>query len=93
VYVRPSRNIAHSTPTLLLAKAILAYGCPPQAIIAAFGLDERTIYRWQLMSGHQCRRLHEHIVQAGGVCLAQVQADELRVRVVGGVVGLGAFGY
>jgi transposase-like protein len=66
----------------------LAYGCPPQAIVAAFGLDERTIYRWQLMSGHQCRRLHEHIVQAGGVLLAQVQADELRVRVVGGVVWL-----
>jgi hypothetical protein len=67
---------------------LLAYGCPPQAIVAAFGLDERTIYRWQLMSGRQCRRLHEHIVQAGGVHLAQVQADELRVRVVGGVVWL-----
>jgi hypothetical protein len=40
------------------------------------------------MSGRQCRRLHEHIVQAGGVLLAQVQADELRVRVVGGVVWL-----
>ena len=40
------------------------------------------------MSGRQCQRLHEHIVQAGGVLLAQVQADELRVRVVGGVVWL-----
>jgi hypothetical protein len=67
---------------------LLAYGCPPQAIVAPFGLDERTIYRWQLMSGRQCRRLHEHIVQAGGVLLAQVQADELRVRVVGGLVWL-----
>jgi hypothetical protein len=28
-------------------------------------------------------------VQAGGVLLAQVQADELRVRVVGGVMWLG----
>ena len=77
-------------PHALVATVVthLAYGCPPQAIVAAFGLDERTIYRWQLMSGHQCRRLHEHIVQAGGVLLAQVQADELRVRVVGGVVWL-----
>src|SRR5215207_554455 len=74
-------------PHALVATVVtlLAYGCPPQAIVAAFGLDERTIYRWQLMSGQQCRRLHEHIVQAGGVLLAQVQADELRVRVVGGV--------
>ncbi|MCA1606889.1 MAG: hypothetical protein LC775_15790 [Acidobacteria bacterium] len=67
---------------------LLAYGCPPQAIVAAFGLDERTIHRWQRESGHQCRRLHEHLVQAGGVLLAQVQADELRVRVVGGVMWL-----
>lgn len=77
-------------PHALVATVVtlLAYGCPPQAIVAAFGLDERTIHRWQLMSGRQCRRLHEHIVQAGGVLLAQVQADELRVRVVGGVVWL-----
>lgn len=67
---------------------LLAYGCPIQAIVAAFALDERTIARWQLMSGHQCRRLHEHLVQAGGVLLAQVQADELRIRIVGGVVWL-----
>jgi len=67
---------------------LLAYGCPVQAIVAAFGLDERTVARWRQESGHQCRCLHEHVVQAGGVLLAQVQADELRVRVVGGVVWL-----
>ena len=67
---------------------LLAYGCPPQAIVAAFSLDERTVARWQRESGYQCRRLHEHLVQAGGVLLSQVQADELRVRVVGGVVWL-----
>jgi hypothetical protein len=67
---------------------LLAYGCPVQAIVAAFGLDERTIYRWQHQSGRQCQRVHEHIVQAGAVLLAHVQADELRVRVVGGVMWL-----
>ena len=67
---------------------LLAYGCPVQAIVAAFGLDERTVHRWQPMSGRQCRRVHEHIVQAGGLLLAQVQAGGLRVRVVGGVVWL-----
>ncbi len=36
----------------------------------------------------QCRRVHEHIVEAGRVELGQVQADELRVRVVGGVMWL-----
>jgi hypothetical protein len=80
---------AHKPNELVAAVVtLLAYGCPPQAIVAAFSLDERTIYRWQRMSGHQCQRVHEHIVQAGGVLLAQVQADELRVRVVGGVLWL-----
>ncbi len=43
---------------------LLAYGCPPQAIVAAFSLDERTVCRWQRESGRQCWRVHEHIIQA-----------------------------
>ena len=65
---------------------LLAHGCPVQAIVAAFGLDERTVARYQAEAGAQCRRVHEHVVEAGRVALGQVQADELRVRVVGGVV-------
>jgi transposase-like protein len=67
---------------------LLAYGSPIQAIVAAFGLDERTVARWQREAGSQCRRVHEHLVEAGNVELLQVQADELRVRVVGGVMWL-----
>jgi len=67
---------------------LLAHGCPLQAIVAAFGWDERTVARYQAEAGAQCRRVHEHVVQAGRVDLGQVQADELRVRVVGGVVWL-----
>ncbi len=67
---------------------LLAHGCPPQAIVAAFGWDERTVARYQQEAGAQCQRVHEHVVQAGHVELGQVQADELRVRVVGGVVWL-----
>src|SRR4051794_21520747 len=65
---------------------LLAYGCPVPAIVAAFGLDERTVARYQREAGAQCRRLHEHVVEAGRVELGQVQADELRVRIVGGVL-------
>ncbi len=65
---------------------LLAHGCPAQAIVAAFGLDERTVARYQAEAGAQCRRVHEHLVAAGRVELGQVQADELRVRVVGGVL-------
>ena len=61
---------------------------PLQAICVAFGLDERTVARWEKEAGVHCRRVHEHVVEAGRVELGQVQADELRVRVVGGVMWL-----
>ena len=73
---------------VVVVVTLLAYGCPVQAIVAAFDLDERTVARWQVRAGDQCRRVHEHLVQAGQVELGQVQADELRVRIVGGVVWL-----
>ena len=67
---------------------LLAWGCPVQAIVATFGLDERTVADWQRRAGRQCERVHERLVQAGAVTLGQVQADELRVRIVGGIVWL-----
>jgi transposase-like protein len=80
------------TPQAVGAQVVtlLAHGCPPQAIVAAFGWDEQTVARSQREAGAQCRRVHAHLVQAGRVALGQVQADELRVRVVGGVLWLAA---
>ena len=74
---------------------LLARGCPIQAILrrlrtAAFGLDERTVARRRARAGAQCRRVHEHPVQAGRVELGRVQADELGLRAVGGVLWLGS---
>ena len=46
----------HKPKWLVLAVVtLLAYGCPVQAIVAAFGIDERTVARWQRESGSQCR--------------------------------------
>ena len=79
----------HKPRWLVLAVVtLLAYGCPVQAIVAAFGIDERTVARWQRESGSQCRRVHEHLIEAGRVELLQVQADEIRVKAVGGVFWL-----
>src|SRR5215210_1141948 len=79
----------HKPKELMFAViTLLAHGCPLQAIVAAFGLDERTVARWEREAGMQCQRVHEHMVEAGRVELGQVQADELRVRVVGGVMWL-----
>ena len=80
---------AHKPPEVVgQVVTLLSQGCPPQAIVAAFGWDERTVARYQAEAGAQCQRVHEHVVQVGGVELGQVQADELRVRVVGGVLWL-----
>jgi transposase-like protein len=58
---------------------LLAYGCPLQAIVAAFGLDERTVWDWQKRAGQHCERVHAAVVQTPQD-LQHVQADEIRVR-------------
>ena len=79
----------HKPRWLVLAVVtLLAYGCPVQAIVTAFGIDERTVARWQREAGSQCKRAHEHLLEAGRVQLLQVQADEIRVKAVGGVYWL-----
>jgi transposase-like protein len=63
-------------------------GCPVQAIVAAFGLDERTVAAWQARAGQHCQAIHEHVVAQGQVDLQHVQADELWVKLVGKKVWL-----
>jgi transposase-like protein len=84
----PFYRLHHPQALMIVVATLLAFGCPVQAIVAAFGLDERTVADWQRRAGRQCQQMHTHLVQAGQVPLGQVQADELRVRVVGGVVWL-----
>src|SRR5438067_2914231 len=62
---------------------LLCYGCPRQAIVAAYGLDERTVADWQQRAGRHARRFHELHVQLGRVDVQHVQADELWVKVLG----------
>jgi hypothetical protein len=70
----------------VLVITLLCHGCPTQAIVAAFGLDERTVARWFSEAGRHCQRVHEHLVERGQVDLQHVQADELWVKQVGGKV-------
>jgi transposase-like protein len=84
----PFYRLHHPQALVVIVVTLLAFGCPIQAIVAAFGLDERTVAAWQRRAGRHGQRVHDHLVQAGQVTLGQVQVDELRVRVVGGVVWL-----
>lgn len=66
---------------------LIAYGCPVQAIVMAFGLDERTVMDWQNRAGKHAPQVHEHLVEQPRD-LGHVQADELRVKGQGQVLWL-----
>ena len=54
-----------------------------QAIVAAFGFDERTVAAWPSHAGRHGQQVHQPVVQQGGVDRQHVQADELGVKLVG----------
>jgi hypothetical protein len=69
---------------MTLVLTLLLHGCPMPAIVAAFGLDERTVCAWLHKAGAHAALLHDRLVT--DVAAHQVQADEIRVRVRGGAV-------
>src|SRR5512138_2405465 len=75
--------------TVILVLTLLAYGCPVAAIVMAFGLDERTVKAWWQRAGQHCQGVHEHVVGQSRLDLLQVQADEIKVKIRGGVVWMG----
>lgn len=77
----PFYRLHHAAELLTVVVTLLALGCPLQAIVVAFGLDERTVRAWWLRSGQHSEQVHEHLVQVGQVDLGHVQADELWVKV------------
>src|SRR2546423_7371907 len=76
-----------ATETVTLVVTLLAHGCPPQAIVAALGFDERTVASWMARGGVQGQAVQEHLVEQPRD-LGQVQADESRVKKPGGMVSM-----
>lgn len=71
----------HTDPkTVLLVIALLVYGCPIQAIVQAFGFDERTVRNWWQRAGQHCQAFHERLVEDHHLDLGQVQADEIKAK-------------
>ncbi len=68
---------------LLVVLSLLSWGCPVQAVVHTFALDERTVAAWLQRTGQHCQQVHQHLVQQGQVDLQHVQADELWVKLVG----------
>jgi hypothetical protein len=74
-----------SVETIALVVTLLAHGCPVQAIVAAFGFDERTVAPWRSRAGRHGQAVQEHLVEQPRD-LGQVQADEIRVKTQDGIV-------
>jgi transposase-like protein len=79
----PFYRLRTAADVVTLVLTLLCHGCPLQAIVAAFGVDERTVAAWLVRAGHHSQQMHQHIVQQGCVDIQHVQADELWVKLVG----------
>ena len=74
------------TELIVIVVILLAYGCPIQAIVHAFGLDERTVASWQQRAGKHCESVHQEKIERGLLDLMHVQADEIWIKMRGAVV-------
>src|SRR5438105_15573235 len=50
---------------IVIVVTLLTYGCPVQAIVNAFGLDERTVAAWRDRAGVHCPQVHQAMVEQG----------------------------
>src|SRR5512135_1720943 len=75
----------HKDPGLFVCVVtLLAFGCPTQAVVAAFGLDERTVADWQDKAGGHAQAVHHHFLGTSPLDLQHVQADEIYGKTAGG---------
>lgn len=79
-------RLRHASELVMQVIVLMANGCPVQAIVKAFGLDERTICEWYRRAGQHCQQVHEHLVENSQHDLEQVQADEIKVKTQKGTV-------
>jgi len=69
---------------VVIVITLLAYGCPIPAIVAAFGVDVRTVRAWLEKAGQHCQEVHAHFLQQQALDLVHVQADEIKVKTQSG---------
>ncbi len=65
---------------IVIVVRLLSYGCPIQAIVHAYGLDERTVADWRDRAGKHCQHVHQNLIEAGQLDLVQGPPDEIRVK-------------
>ncbi len=81
----PFYRLRTAVDVVVLVLKLLSRGCPVQAIVFAFELDERTVADWQARAGQHCQAVHEQLVEQPRA-LGEVQLDEIRVKLRGRAV-------
>jgi len=71
---------------VIMVLTLLVHGCPIKAIVAAFGFDQRTVEDWWEKAGKHGEQVHEYKVGRSKLNLIQIQADELKAKIQGGVI-------
>jgi transposase-like protein len=66
--------------------SLLSWGCPTQAIVHTYKLDERTVAQWQIRAGLHCEKVHQDQIEQGKLDPKQAQADEMRIKARGVVL-------
>jgi len=79
----PAYRLHTDLALVAIVLSLLTHGCPLPAIVAAYGLDERTVASWLARAGQHAQAVHAHLVQQGQLDLRHVQADEIWVKCVG----------
>jgi transposase-like protein len=72
----PFHRLQTAADFVTVVLTLVCHGCPIQAIVAAFGLDERPVAAWVTRAGQHGHQVHRHVVQQGHVDLPHVQADD-----------------
>src|SRR3990172_5371873 len=51
----PFYRLHHPAELMVIVATLIAHGCPLQAIVAAYPVDERTVMDWQERAGRHCQ--------------------------------------
>jgi transposase-like protein len=79
----PFYRVRTPADVVTIVLTLVCHGGPIHAMVAALGVDERTVATWLARAGQHCQQVHQHVVQQGQADLQHVQADERWVKLVG----------
>lgn len=79
----PFYRLHKAADLFTIVVTLLSLGCPVQAVVVAFGLDERTVAAWLRRAGIHAEHVPHERVETGQVTEPHVQADALWAKLVG----------